>query len=146
MQQRETWLLKSWFCNWKCSATGELWNLQTSPVRQKPIMVYRIPKSRRDILVHAKLNPDPSDDGLIGDSKPCGDKRCFTCKLMTPTKNAISSSGASVNLKKQTNCKTANIIYLITCTQCDKQYVGETKRALNERMNGHCSDWTKRRF
>ena len=25
MQQRETWLLKSWFCKWKCSATGDLW-------------------------------------------------------------------------------------------------------------------------
>ena len=59
---------------------------------------------------------------------------------------AKSSSGASVKLKRQTNCKSANVIYLITCTQCGKQYVGETKRALNERMNGHRSDWTKRRF
>ena len=75
-----------------------------------------------------------------------GNKRCFTCKLMTPTQIAKSSSGASVKLKRQTNCKSANVIYLITCTQCGKQYVGETKRALNERMNGHRSDWTKRRF
>ena len=57
-----------------------------------------------------------------------------------------SSSAASVKLKRQTNCKSANVIYLITCTQCGKQYVGETKRALNERMNGLRSDWTKRRF
>ena len=113
---------------------------------QKPIMAYRRPKSLRDILVHAKLNPDPSDDGPTGESKPCGNKRCFTCKLMTPTQIAKSSSGASVKLKRQTNCKSANVIYLITCTQCGKQYVGETKRALNERMNGHRSDWTKRRF
>ena len=67
-------------------------------------------------------------------------------KLMTPTQIAKSSSGASVKLKRQTNCKSANVIYLITCIQCGKQYVGETKRALNERMNGHRSDWTKRRF
>ena len=65
---------------------------------------------------------------------------------MTPTQIAKSSSGASVKLKRQTNCKSANVIYLITCTQCGKQYVGETKRAFNERMNGHRSDWTKRRF
>ena len=37
---------------------------------QKPIMAYRRPKSLRDILVHAKLNPDPSDDGPTGESKP----------------------------------------------------------------------------
>ena len=53
---------------------------------QKPVMAYRRPKSLRDILVHAKLNSDPSDDGPTGESKPCGNNRCFTCKLMTPTK------------------------------------------------------------
>ena len=95
---------------------------------QKPIMAYRRPKSLRDILVHAKLNPDPSDDGPTGESKPCGNKMCFTCKLMTPTQIAKSSSGASVKLKRQTNCKSANVIYLLTCTQCSKQYVGETKQ------------------
>ena len=56
---------------------------------QKPIMAYRRPNSLRDnILVLAKLNPDPSDDGPTGESKPCGNKRCFTCKLMTPTQIA----------------------------------------------------------
>ena len=44
---------------------------------QKPIMAYRRPKSLRDILVHAKLNPDPSDDGPTGESKPCGNKMCL---------------------------------------------------------------------
>ena len=28
MQQRDTCLLKSWFCKWKCSATGDIWNLR----------------------------------------------------------------------------------------------------------------------
>ena len=65
---------------------------------------------------------------------------------MTPTQIAKSSSGASIKLKMQTNCKSANVIYLITCTQCGKQCVGETKHALNERINGHRSDWTKRRL
>ena len=81
---------------------------------QKSIMAYRRPKSLRDILVHAKLNPDPSDDGPTGESKLCGYKRCFTCKLMTPTQIAKSSSGESVKLKRQTNCKSANVIYIIT--------------------------------
>ena len=110
---------------------------------RKPIMAYRRPKFLRDILVQTKLNPDPSDDGSTGESKPYGNKRCFTCKLMTPTQIVKSSSGASVKLKRQTNCKSANVIM---CTQCGKQYVGETKRALNERMNSHRSDWTKGRF
>ena len=65
------------------------------------IYIYRRPNSLRDILVHAKLNPDPSDDGPTGESKPCGNKRCFTCRLMTPTQIAKSSSGASVKLKSR---------------------------------------------
>ena len=108
---------------------------------QKPIMAYRRPKSLRDILVLVQ-----SSIQIPVTMGPQGNKRCFTCRLMTPTQIAKSSSGASVKLKRQTNCKSANVIYVITCTQCGKQYVAETKRALNERMNGHRPNRTKRRF
>ena len=113
---------------------------------QRPIMAYRRPKGLRDIRVHAKLNPDPSDDGTTGESKPCGNMRCFTCKLVTPIRIAKSSPGASVKLRRQTNRKSENVIYLIKCTRCGKQNVGDTKRVINECMNGHRSDWPKRKF
>ena len=38
------------------------------------------------------------------------------------------------------NCMTRNVIYLITCTKCTSQYVGETKRTLCERMKEHLAD------
>ena len=38
------------------------------------------------------------------------------------------------------NCKTKNVCYLLTCDSCDDQYVGETKRQLNHRINRHNSD------
>ena len=38
MQHRETWLLKSWFCKWKCSATGDLWNLRFVQSERWPFM------------------------------------------------------------------------------------------------------------
>ena len=34
-------------------------------------------------------------------------------------------------------CHSDNIIYLITCTKCGVQYVGETKNKLHIRMNSH---------
>ena len=37
-------------------------------------------------------------------------------------------------------------MYLISCSSCNKQYVGETKGPLNKRMNGHRDDWRHRRF
>ena len=35
---------------------------------------------------------------------------------------------------------------VISCSSCNKQYVGETKGPLNKRMNGHRDDWRHRRF
>ena len=35
------------------------------------------------------------------------------------------------------DCGSENIIYLITCTRCSIQYVGETVNALRFRMNAH---------
>lgn len=40
-------------------------------------------------------------------------------------------------IKQRTDCKTCNIIYLITCKRCGIQYVGETKRNLFTRMSEH---------
>ncbi len=34
-------------------------------------------------------------------------------------------------------CKSENVIYLITCKKCKKQYVGETYREFNMRMKEH---------
>ena len=40
----------------------------------------------------------------------------------------------------------ANVVYLISCCKCQKQYVGETKGPLNLRMNGHRDYWKHCRF
>ena len=35
------------------------------------------------------------------------------------------------------NCKTNNIIYLVSCKMCSKSYIGRTTQPLGTRMNGH---------
>ena len=35
------------------------------------------------------------------------------------------------------NCKSKNLIYLIECKKCIKQYIGETKHQLHERFSEH---------
>ena len=62
---------------------------------------------------------------------------CWHCEV---------SSGATVRLRQNTDCTTENVVYLISCSSCNKQYVGETKGPLNKRMNGHRDDWRHRRF
>ena len=46
-------------------------------------------------------------------------------------------STIGVAFQLDTNCRTQNVVYLISCGKCGKQYVGETKGPLNIRMNGH---------
>ena len=38
------------------------------------------------------------------------------------------------------DCETSNIIYLMTCNDCHKQYVGETKRSFRTRLSEHDRD------
>ena len=68
----------------------------------------------------------------------------FGCQTSAGT--VKSSSGATVRLRQNTDCTTENVVYLISCSSCNKQYVGETKGPLNKRTNGHRDDWRHRRF
>ena len=49
-------------------------------------------------------------------------------------------------MKATANCKTVNAVYVIECTRCNKQYVGETENVLHIRINGHQSDIKNRRL
>ena len=90
--------------------------------------------------------PDPIDDEPPGECRPCGRPRCQTCRMITPSQTATSSSGARVKIKGDTNCRTQYVLYLISCGKCGKQHVGEFKGPLNIRMNGHRDDWRHKRF
>ena len=52
----------------------------------------------------------------------------------------------NVILRQNTDCTTENVVYLISCSSCNKQYVGETKGPFNKRMKCHCDDCRHRRF
>ena len=50
-----------------------------------------------------------------------------------------SATHKCINLPKNTclTCEIINIEYLIECTKCGKQYIGETGRAFRQRMYEH---------
>ena len=73
--------------------------------------------------------------------KRCNRKRCLTCNdNMKPvfTSSITNKKYVVINhSSKPLCCHSDNIIYLITCTKCGVQYVGETKNKLHIRMNSH---------
>ena len=74
--------------------------------------------------------------------KPCGASRCLTCTCLTTTRNYTSNvTNRTYTVMNHSNenltCKSSNLIYLLTCQNCNLQYVGETTTPLNIRMNTH---------
>ena len=111
---------------------------------EKPMIAFRRPKSFKDILVRAKVKP--RQESPAGESRPCNEARCQTCRLMPIAQTFKSRSGAISAIKGCHTCKTTNAVYLMMCNVCNKQYVCETSMALNMRMNLHRSDWKTRKF
>ena len=75
----------------------------------------------------------------------CKSKRCKFQFDFLPSDRILSSSTKRfydcviVPGTVYLDCHSANVIYLITCTKCYLQYVGETVQQLNERVNFHMS-------
>ena len=79
-------------------------------------------------------------------AKPCKHPRCVTCKyLICKSHFKSSKTGIQYPIRHSFTCTSANVIYLITCTKCKKQYVGLTTKALNVRINHHRTNIMQRK-
>ena len=67
--------------------------------------------------------------------------RCLCCQAIDCSPVFVSNvTGKQFILPTGTfNCKSNNIIYLITCSDCGIQYVGQTSQPLHIRLNAHRS-------
>ena len=116
----------------------------TRPILQSEIIFgLRRNKNLSDHVVRASINTMSTDETVkLTDARPC--KRpnsCRYCRRLNKTGSFICHS------TKQTfksliniNCQTMNCIYLITCSSCGIQYVGQTKNKLLTRFNSHHYD------
>ena len=59
---------------------------------------------------------------------------------LPPSQITINHLPHIYNIRHQFTCTSTNIIYLITCNKCKKQYVGHTTNQLNTRINHHRSN------
>ena len=101
-----------------------------------PIVSFRRPKNLKDILVKAKVT-QKKINGFCG---PCNDLRCLTCCSGLFSKSIpMTSVNDTFNIDKHLTCNSYNVIYVVTCRRCKKQYVGKTETPLNFRVNNHRS-------
>ncbi|KAI8493623.1 hypothetical protein Bbelb_285440 [Branchiostoma belcheri] len=74
-------------------------------------------------------------DSLLGSMK-CGSERCTTCEHLE--EGATFSSHAteeSFQMKDSMTCRSTYVIYLISCSKCGLQFVGETKEELRTKFS-----------
>ena len=66
-------------------------------------------------------------------------KKCNFCPLLDKSGTiTCHATGKKFHTKINITCRSSNLIYCITCRTCGKQYVGQTKRTILERFQGHC--------
>ena len=108
------------------------------------MVAFKQPNSLRNLLVRAEIS---KPNTTIGKSHSCGDKRCKCCTHMQHSSSYTSKvTGKQYTIFFIVNCKSANIIYILECSVCGLQYIGESKHPFHKRMNGHRSDLTKKQF
>ena len=65
-------------------------------------------------------------------------KQCRYCPNLNTTGNITCTvTGKTYPTKINITCRSSNLIYCITCRKCKIQYIGQTKRTLMERFQGH---------
>ena len=71
-----------------------------------------------------------------GPTLPCNNhSNCMCCKLIGG-ENIEEVNGLPISCAPG-NCKSKNVIYLVTCRICHKPYFGRTVQLIHNRMSGH---------
>ena len=74
----------------------------------------------------------------------CNRNRCRYCPNLNKTGQIrCNATGQVFNCMKNISCRSSNLIYAITCTRCNKQYVGQTLLRVKDRFSKHYYDVEK---
>lgn len=110
-------------------------------IKEQPMVAFRRPKSLKDYLVHAKVKQEITirDSG----NKQCASKNCRICRkdklLKMGDTFESTNTGKSYTINYSLNCNSSNVVYLLSCKTCGKQYVGSTSTKFRLRFNNHRS-------
>ena len=86
---------------------------------QPPLISFKRDKNVGNFLVRSALKTNEQPGTF-----KCARSRCKTCLFIVNT-TKISGPKRSVKITDRFTCTSANVIYCITCTLCNKLYIGE---------------------
>ena len=103
-----------------------------------PVIAYRRHESIRDLLVHSTQHNNTPYKQLPAGVYKCNHPRCLSCPFLQEgqTNYIFTPTNEQRKLIDHLFCKSKNVS-TIQCNKCKCQYIGETKRQLNERFEEH---------
>ena len=104
--------------------------------RLGPMATFRSARKLSSYLVKAKLYPIER----IVSSHKCKGKRCEVCLNVQETCFSSRVTNERYKINHQFDCNDKCLVYLLTCTKCLKQYVGQTIDAFRHRWNNYKSN------
>ncbi len=115
---------------------------------EQPMIAYRRSRNIQEFVTRARL---PEDEQVITQTEAqpyypqisssiskCNHPQCGTCKMLRRRREIRSTITKEIfPINDQMTCATERVIYLIECEKCNMQYVGQTNKALRQRMAKH---------
>ena len=85
-----------------------------------------------------KFSQKRSKKGMKKCHKKSDFAECPSCPFVNETKVVKSTANNfSVEINTEVDCQTKGIIYCITCKKCSVQYIGTSKKSLQDRFANH---------
>ena len=109
---------------------------------ETPILAYPRNRNRRDTLVCASLlKPIQTEkDRKLRWNKCVAPKCTWSRELKSSNSITCTTTGRTFLGPKSINCRVNNVVYILTCSQCKKQYIGKTGGPFIERWKEHLYD------
>ena len=111
-----------------------------------PTMSFRQPGSLKKSLCRAKLRQPKEKEEATEPAKKCDKITCKLCDIIECS-DCVTSASNQRKFKcrnRNSSCGSLWVIYVISCPECQLQYVGQTNN-FRLRMNGHKSDFRQYR-
>jgi hypothetical protein len=70
-------------------------------------------------------------------SEKCNKSNCKICKYSITDSIIKNKLNVPLICPSSSSCNSSNCVYIITCTKCNVQYIGETGRKINLRLSEH---------
>ena len=109
---------------------------------EKPLVAFRRNRTLKDDFVSSKLENEEETPTVFTYAETCMDDDCKNCRFINTETKFQSHTNKRCHSYRgpPVTCALQNVVYLISCQRCGKQYVGETKRHCISRTKEHRAD------